>query len=61
MNDFATPLAAASLIAQNADRRTDAAASPETIAAAGTPQPIDAEMLKFIGGAALNDSPVNRW
>lgn len=62
MNDFATPLAAASLIAQNTDRRTDAdASSPQTIAAAGAPQPIDAEMLKFIGGAARYDSPVNRW
>ena len=60
MNDFATPLAAASLVAQDADRRADAA-TPQTIAAAGTPQPIDAELLKFIGGAGLYDSPVNRW
>ena len=59
MNDFATPLAAASLIAQDADRR--AAALPQDITAAGTPQPIDAELLKFIGGAGLYDSPVNRW
>ena len=61
MNEFATPLAVASLIAQDADHRADAATAPQTIAAAGTPQPIDAEMLKFIGGAARYDSPVNRW
>ena len=61
MNDFATPLAAASLALQDADRRADAAALPQDIAAAGTPQPIDAELLKFIGGAGLYDSPVNRW
>ena len=60
MNDQATPLAA-TLVLQDADRRADAAASPQTIAAAGTPQPIDAELLKFIGGAGLYDSPVNRW
>ena len=61
MKDQATPLAAASLVAQDADRRADAAALPQDIAAAGTPQPIDAELLKFIGGAGLYDSPVNRW
>ena len=61
MNDFVTPLAAAaSLVAQDADRSADAAA-PQTIAVAGSPQPIDAELLKFIGGAGLYDSPVNRW
>ena len=61
MQDHATPLAAASLVAQDADRRADAAATPQTIAAAGAPQPIDAELLKFIGGAGLYDAPVNRW
>ena len=61
MNDFATPLAAASLVAQDADRSADAVTAPQTIAAAGTPQPIDAELLKFIGGAGRYDSPVNRW
>ena len=61
MKNQATPFAAASFVAQDADRRADAAALPQDIAAAGTPQPIDAELLKFIGGAALNDSPVNRW
>ena len=62
MNKFATPLAATSPIAQDADRSADtAAALPQDITAAGTPQPIDAELLKFIGGAGLYDSPVNRW
>ena len=59
MNDQATPLAAAHAL-QDADRRA-AAAAPQDIAAAGAPQPIDAELLKFIGGAGLYDSPVNRW
>ena len=61
MQHHATPFAATAPVAQEADRSAEVPAVPQAVAAAGTPQPIDAELLKFIGGAGLYRAPVNRW
>ena len=58
MQTHATPLAA-DPICPETDHRAEPAATPQGTAAA--PQPIDAELLKQIGGAGMLYSPVNRW
>ena len=59
MQAHATPLAA-DLESPDTDRRAAAAATPQATAA--VPQPIDAELLKLVGGAGtLYPLPVNRW
>ena len=46
-----------------ASRRQDGARipDPKPVSPATAPQPIDAELLKFVGGAGRGDAPVNRW
>ena len=58
MQTHATPFVAdVQPIGTDADRRADAAATPP----AAAPQPIDAELLKLVGGAGMLYAPVNRW
>jgi len=45
----------------SADPKSSSTATASSSLPAGAPQPIDAELLKFVGGAGLGYSPVNRW
>lgn len=45
-------------IARDDEPKQPSAATPT---AAGAPQPIDAELLEFVGGAGMGIAPVNRW